>query len=106
MANTDPMNGLQPPSHDDDTWDEPRLPPPAETGIHAIDADAAKLYAVAVGTPVKRRGPAPQNRRHRRFAPSRPATPQDPGSQLADLAQFLVEHTKGGALHRRLHPQG
>ncbi|GAA2581999.1 hypothetical protein SMC26_11880 [Actinomadura fulvescens] len=53
------------------------------------------------GHPVKRRGPAPKERRRSRFAPAA-ATP-DPGS---DLARFLSKHTRDGALLRRLHPQG
>lgn len=102
VAGTDPLNGVQGPACDD--WDEPRLAPPAATGIHAIDDAAAKLYAAAVGTPVKRRGPAPKRRRGR-FT-STAAAVQDPGSGLTGLAGFLHNHTTDGALHRRLHPQG
>ncbi len=46
-----------------DGWDEPRLSPPVETGIHVIDAEANKLCAKAIGKPLRRRGPAPKMRR-------------------------------------------
>ncbi|MEV3925886.1 hypothetical protein [Actinomadura coerulea] len=104
VVGADPLTGLQAPAGDDDGWDEPRLVPPAQTGIHAIDAGAAKLHAAAVGAPIKRRGPAPKRRRSR-LSSARPALP-DPGSHLIDLGRFLHQHTAGGALHRRLHPQG
>src|ERR1700677_388851 len=99
VTRTDPLAGLGEP-RDDDTWDEPRLEPPAVTGIHAIDEPARRLHSAAVGVPVPRRGPAPKRRRS-----SRPVTaPERPGQQLALLAGFLKEHTDGGALLRRLHP--
>lgn len=101
VARTDPLDGLQPPG-DDDAWDEQRLAPPSETGIHAIDAEAKKLHATAVGAPIRRRGPAPKHR-NRRLAPG-PKRPPLPGSDLAALADFLRSHAHGGALLRRLHP--
>ncbi|MEU8308952.1 hypothetical protein AB0C84_35860 [Actinomadura sp. NPDC048955] len=104
VADADPLTGLQAPAGDGDDWDEPRLVPPAQTGIHVIDAGADKLHAAAVGAPIKRRGPAPKRRRSR-LASAAPALP-DPGGRLVDLARFLHEHTMGGVLHRRLHPQG
>jgi len=94
---TGPLDVIQPPGDAGD-WDEPRLAPPAETGINVIDAEARKLHADAVGTPIPRRGPAPRNRR-----PAKPAPPP-PGAKLADLAECLRKHTDGGALSRRLHP--
>lgn len=94
---TGPLDVIQPPGGADD-WDEPRLAPPAETGINVIDAEARKLHADAVGAPVPRRGPAPRKRR-----PAAPAPPP-PGAKLAALAECLRKHTDGGALSRRLHP--
>ncbi|MFI7470585.1 hypothetical protein ACIBUQ_50585 [Nonomuraea sp. NPDC049377] len=102
-AGTDPLPALQPPSRDHDEWDEPRLAPPAETGIHVIDARAAKLYATAVGLPLKRRGPAPTRRRTSRLPPAAPPV-RDPGHELAALSRFLYQHIQDGVLHRRLHP--
>jgi hypothetical protein len=43
-----PLGMLQP-SGDLDDWDEPRLEPPAEIGIPAIDEEARKLHAAAMG---------------------------------------------------------
>jgi hypothetical protein len=101
---TSPLDVVQPPGDADD-WDEPRLAPPAETGIHVIDAEARKLHADAVGTPVPRRGPAPR-KRGPRLAPYGESAllPESPGVKLAALAEFLRSHTDGGALSRRLHP--
>jgi len=101
VLRSDPLDVLQPPG-DADAWDEQRLAPPPETGIHAIDAEARKLHAAAVGAPLPRRGPAPKRRR-RYSSPAAPS-PEPPGSQLATLADFLRGHTHGGALMRRLHP--
>lgn len=101
VAGTDPLPGLTSPEQED-TWDEPRLAPPAETGIPAIDADAAKLHAAAVGSPPRGRGPAPTYRRGR--GTPRADRPPQPGSDFAALADFLRDHTRGGALLRRLHP--
>lgn len=69
---TDPLEVIQPPGDADD-WDEPRLAPPAETGIHVIDAEAKKLHADAAGAPLPRRGPAPRQRRRRYALPAPPA---------------------------------
>lgn len=99
---TSPLDVLQPPG-EADGWDEQRLAPPAETGIHVIDAEAKKLYAAAVGAPLPRRGPAPVHRR-RRYAAAATAKPELPGSKLAALADYLRGHADGGALMRRLHP--
>ncbi len=97
---TDPLDVLQPPGDADD-WDEPRLAPPAETGVFAIDAEARKLHAAAAGAPLPRRGPAPKRRS--RYARLAAAKPELPGSRYAALADFLRGHTDGGALMRRLH---
>ena len=98
---SNPLDMLQPPGDTDD-WDEQRLAPPAETGIFAIDAEARKLHAAAVGAPLPRRGPAPKGRS--RSARLAAAKPELPGSQYAALADFLRGHTSGGALIRRLYP--
>lgn len=95
-----PLEGVQPPGEGDD-WDEERLVPPREAGIHAIDAEARKLHAAAVGAPLKRRGPAPKHRIRGRRAASVQKAPE-PGADLARLADFLCGHTQGGALLRRL----
>jgi hypothetical protein len=97
----EPLEVLQPPGDTGD-WDEPRLAPPAETGVHAIDAEARKLHAAAVGAPLPRRGPTPK-RRSRYVLPAATG-PEPPGSKLATLADFLRGHTSNGALLRRLHP--
>jgi hypothetical protein len=99
---TDPLEVLQPPGESGD-WDEQRLEPPPETGIHAIDAKARKLHAAAVGAPLPHRGPAPKRRS--RYAAQAASTPEFPGSKLAALADFLRGHTNGGALMRRLYPE-
>jgi hypothetical protein len=98
---TDPLDVLRPPGEADD-WDEQRLAPAPETGIHAIDAEAKKLHAEAVGAPLPRRGPGPKRRS--RYAALAAPCPEPPGSKLAALADFLRGHTSGGALMRRLHP--
>lgn len=93
---------VQPPATDPDDWDEPRLAPPAETGIAVIDEQARKLHQDAAGTPVRRRGPAPRFRnRYKRYGI--PA-PEKPGDKHAALAAFLCKHAEGGELLRRLHP--
>jgi hypothetical protein len=97
---SDPLDVLQPPG-EADAWDEQRLAPPAETGIYAIDAEARKLHAAAVGAPLARRGPAPKRRS--RYASLAAPSPELPGSRLAALADFLHGHADGGALMRRLH---
>jgi len=97
----DPLLVLQPPGQSDD-WDEQRLPPPPETGIHAIDAEAAKRHKAAVGTPVRRRGPAPKQR-PKRFT-VQVDRPKKPGNTLAELADYLHGQVCDGALTRRLHP--
>ncbi len=99
VAGSSPLEVLAPPGDEDD-WDEPRLVPPAQTGVHAIDDHARKLHAAAAGTPVKRRGPAPK----RRYAPRHEAKPEAPGEKLVALAGSLRLNTDGGALLRRLHP--
>lgn len=100
VAGADPRENLTPPAHSD-SWDEPRLAPPAETGIHALDTDVATLHAAAVGAPKRRRGPAPKPRTRGRAA----TTEEDPpGSTLVALADVLRDHTVGGTLLRRLHP--
>jgi hypothetical protein len=99
VAGASPLEELEPPGDEDD-WDEPRLVPPAETGVYAIDDHARKLHAAAAGTPVKRRGPAPK----RRYAPRHEAKPEAPGEKLVTLAESLRLNTGGGALLRRLHP--
>lgn len=99
VTRANPLVDLEAPG-DDDTWDEPRLTLPSETGIHAIDADVKRLHAAAVGAPLKRRGPAPKRRTARSRQPERPPRP---GADLAALADYLRGHTHGGALLRRLH---
>lgn len=106
VTRTDPLDSLTPPDPEPDTWDEPSLPVPPETGINAIDAEAKKLHAAAVGKPLKRRGPAP-TRRTRRGNVRLTETPTDePGAALYALADYLREHVQDGALVRRLHPAG
>lgn len=100
VARSDPLAGLHEPNGDDDGWDESRLSLPDTTGIHAIDADLKKLHAVAVGRPLRRRGPAPKFRGV--FARRSTPAPK-PGAPLAALADYLCGHTRGGALLRRLH---
>jgi len=104
---TDPLTVLHGPD-DDDGWDEPPLPPPATTGIHAIDDAVTKLHATAVGRPVRRRGPAPKRKRvsagHWWWEDWKPARPTDPGAALGALAEVLHGHVRAGVLLRRLHP--
>jgi hypothetical protein len=108
VSGADPVAAMQGPDDTDD-WDEPPLTLPAETGIHAIDDEIKRLHAKAVGRPVKRRGPAPtQKRRARRrsywWEEKKPARPADPGVPLAELAKCLHGHMAGGELVRRVHP--
>ncbi|WP_049795754.1 hypothetical protein [Frankia sp. EAN1pec] len=100
-TSADPLAVLAPPC-EIDAWDERLLAPPPETGIHAIDAAAKRLFAVAVGAPLPRCGPAPKRRVRR--APSDAGPP--PGDALDTLAEFLRGQVEGGALTRRLHPIG
>ncbi|WP_328384453.1 hypothetical protein OHQ88_33655 (plasmid) [Micromonospora zamorensis] len=100
ITQADPLADLHPPDHAD-VWDEPPLSLRGEAGIHAIDAAVKKLHATAVGAPLKRRGPAPKRRRT--ALTRRPERPPQPGAELAALADYLRDHTHGGALLRRLH---
>ncbi|MBL1079730.1 hypothetical protein JK358_35550 [Nocardia sp. 2] len=102
VTRANPLDQLTEPEHTDE-WDEQRLTPPLETGIHAIDSEADKLFAAAIGRPRRRRGPAPTPRRPRLITATSTPTPP-PGSELAALARFLHEHTRDGVLLRRLHP--
>jgi len=102
VTNTNPLNSLEAPVAGTEGWDEPRLAPPAESGIHVIDAEAKKLYATAIGKPLRRRGPAPKKRRQ--FARYDTKKITLPGEDHAALADFLFRHVDGGALLRRLHP--
>jgi hypothetical protein len=104
IARTDPLDGLTLPDPEPDSWDEPPLPAPTETGIHAIDAEASKLHAAAVGRPRKRRGPAPTRRTRRGNVRVTEAAPAEPGATLYALAEYLRGQVYGGALTRRLHP--
>jgi hypothetical protein len=104
VTRTNPLDDLVPPVPDPDTWDEPPLPAPAETGIHAIDAEAAKLHAAAVGQPRKRRGPAPTRRTRRGRIRITDTPSSEPGAALYAFADYLHGHLKGGELLRRLHP--
>ena len=106
VAKANPVGSMAPPAQEPDTWDEPPLPAPAGTGINAIDAEATKLHAAAVGRPLKRRGPAPTRRTRRGNVrlTEKPAT--EPGAALYALAECLREHVAEGALVRRLHPSG
>lgn len=109
VTRSDPLAVLALPDLDVDVWDEPRLVPPAETGIHAIDAQAKKLHATAVGRPPRRRGPAPTKPKVGRTTrlrwdwegPARSTTAA--GIDLAAFADYLVGHLRDGALLRRLH---
>lgn len=101
-----PLDSLTPPAPEPDTWDEPPLPVPAETGINAIDAEAKKLHAAAVGKPLKRRGPAPTRRTRRGNVRLTETPPAEPGAALYALAEHLRGHVQDGALVRRLHPAG
>jgi hypothetical protein len=102
VLRADPLQVLQPPSLGDDDWDEQPLPPPPETGIHAIDTEAEKRHAAAAGAPLRRRGPAPKQRRKPSAAQAN--KPEKPGSPLAELAGYLHTQVSDGALTRRLHP--
>lgn len=104
VAKANPVDGMAPPAPEPDTWDEPPLPAPAETGINAIDAEATKLHAAAVGKPLKRRGPAPTRRTRRGNVRLVEKPASDPGAALYALAEHLREHVADGALVRRLHP--
>jgi hypothetical protein len=76
---------------------------PAQTGIHAIDAEARALQAAAAGVPAARRGPAPRRRRIPRADALASTLPPVPGEAMVALAQFLHDHVRQGALTRRLH---
>ncbi|MDX3174185.1 hypothetical protein PV382_18075 [Streptomyces scabiei] len=106
VAGTNPLDGMEPPAPEPDTWDEPPLPKPAETGINAIDAEATKLHSAAVGQPLKRRGPAPTRRTRRGNVRLTDTPPAEPGATLYALADHLHGHVQDGALVRRLHPAG
>ncbi|MDX2800119.1 hypothetical protein [Streptomyces scabiei] len=106
VAGTNPLDGIEPPTTDPDTWDEPPLPAPEETGINAIDAEATKLHAAAVGRPLRRRGPAPTRRTRRGNVRLTETPPSEPGAALYALADHLHGHVQDGALVRRLHPAG
>lgn len=103
VAGTDPLEHLDPPDPDDDgTWDEPRLEPPAKTGVHAADEKARRLHLAAAGQPRKRKGPE-KPPKHRR-----PAGPELPGRkyrELKELAEFLRYEVAAGELTRRMHPE-
>jgi len=103
-SRTNPVDDLVPPDPEPDTWDEPPLPVPAATGIHAIDDEAQKLHAAAVGKPRKRRGPAPTRRTRRGNVRITPKPAVEPGAALYALADYLHGHVQGGALLRRLNP--
>lgn len=105
-ARANPLDSMTPPSPEPDTWDEPPLATPTKTGINAIDAEAAKLHAAAVGQPLKRRGPAPTRRTRRGHVRVDETPPVEPGAAMYALAEHLREHVKDGALVRRLHPTG
>ncbi len=106
ITQTNPLEDMAPPETEPDTWDEPPLPAPAETGINAIDSEAAKLHAAAVGRPLKRRGPAPTRRTRRGNVRVIEKPSAEPGTALYALAEHLRSHVVGGALVRRLHPAG
>lgn len=95
VAGTNPLEQLNSPDPTD-TWDEAPLAPPTATSIYAIDNEASRLHAAAVGKPRRRRGPAPKPRRSH-------TEPAPPGAALAEFADFLQRHVKAGELTRRLH---
>lgn len=97
---TDPLEVIQEPGEPDD-WDEQPLVPPVQTGIHAVDTEATKRHAAAMGVPLRRRGPAPKPRVRSLAGADKPELP---GAALAHLAAYLHEQVTGGALTRRLHP--
>lgn len=103
VAHANPLETMNPPTTDPDTWDEPALLAPAETGIHAIDAEATKLHAAAFGRPLKRRGPAPTRRTRRGNVRITDKPDPEPGAALYALAEHLRGHLLDGALVRRLH---
>lgn len=103
VARANPLEGMEPPAPEADAWDEPALPAPAVTGINAIDAEAMKLHAAAVGRPVKRRGPAPTRRTRRGNVRVTDKPSAEPGAALYALAEYLRGHVLDGALVRRLH---
>ncbi|MFI1189338.1 hypothetical protein [Streptomyces californicus] len=98
VAAEDPLAVL-PAGDGEEEWSEPRLVPPSQTGVHALDAEAGRLYAAAVGTPRKPRGPVPKKRGRRVQAPA-----PKPGAACAELALWLRRELDGGSLVRRLHP--
>ncbi|WP_157849379.1 hypothetical protein [Streptomyces violaceorubidus] len=104
VSQTNPLDSLTPPAPNIEDWDEPPLLAPAETGIHALDAEAAKLHAAVVGKPIKRRGPAPTRRTRRGNVRIPQTTPTEPGGALYALADYLFGQVRGGDLTRRLHP--
>ncbi|WP_432185464.1 hypothetical protein [Streptomyces tendae] len=104
VSRTNPLDSLTPPAPDIEDWDEPPLLAPAETGIHAIDTEASKLHASAVGKPLKRRGPAPTRRTRRGNVRITDKPAAEPGAALYELADYLRGHVAGGQLLRRLHP--
>lgn len=99
----DPTDHMTAPEAEPDTWDEPPLPAPAETGVNALDAEAKKLHAAAVGRPLKRRGPAPTRRTRRGNVRVTEKPASTPGADLYALAEHLHGHVADGALIRRLH---
>ncbi|MFF7335413.1 hypothetical protein [Streptomyces sp. NPDC008150] len=103
VTGTNPLEDMASPDVEPNTWDEPPLAAPVETGINAIDAESVKLHAAAVGTPLKRRGPAPTRRGRRGNVRIVEAPPKEPGMVLYALAEHLRGHLQGGALVRRVH---
>ncbi|GGY71470.1 hypothetical protein GCM10010363_61020 [Streptomyces omiyaensis] len=101
VGGVDPLAVL-PAADDPAEWADPRLVPPAQTGVHGLDDDAVRLYAAAVGTPRKRRGPAPKERRA--WARTLAREVPEPGAPYAELAWWLTDQLAGGSLVRRLHP--
>lgn len=104
VTRANPLETVTPPDPEPDTWDEPPLSAPVETGINAIDAEAKKLHAAAVGRPLKRRGPAPTRRTRRGNVRITETPPAEPGAALYALAEYLRGHVQDGALVRRLYP--
>jgi DNA-binding MarR family transcriptional regulator len=88
-AGADPLAVLAPPVDATDDWDAQRLEGPAQTGIHAIDAEARALRAAAAGVPAARRGPAPRRRRVPRTDALATTLPPVPGAAMVALAQFF-----------------
>ena len=104
ITQSSPLVDMTPPAPDPDTWDEPPLPAPAATGIAAIDDEATKLHAAAVGRPLKRRGPAPTRRTRRGNVRVTEKPAAEPGAALYALAEYCWGNVQDGALLRRLHP--